>query len=62
MSHLQNFKQYDLIDMFNNTSRCLDQIFNIDNLEFEKYIPDIFPTKLKLNKANTSVKETSFLD
>ena len=48
--------------MFNDTSRYLDDIFTIDNLEFEKYIPDIYPAVLQLNKANTSDKETSFLD
>ena len=36
-------KQYDLIDMFNDTSRYLDDIFTIDNPEFEKHIPDIYP-------------------
>ena len=25
----------------------------IDNPELEKYIPDIYPAKLQLNKANT---------
>ena len=35
---------------------------SIDNPEFEKYIPDIYPAELQLNKANTSDKETSFLD
>ena len=30
--------------------------------EFEKHIPDIYPSELQLNKANTSDKETSFLD
>ena len=34
----------------------------IDNPEFEKHIPDIYPTELQLNKANTLDKETSFLD
>ena len=48
--------------MFNDTSRYLDDIFTIDNPEFEKYIPDLYPTELHLNKANTSDKETSFLD
>ena len=48
--------------MFYDTSRYLDDIFTIDNPEFEKYIPDIYPTELQLNKANTSDKETSFLD
>ena len=48
--------------MFNDTSRYLDDIFTIDNPEFEKHISDIYPTELQLNKANTSDKETSFLD
>ena len=48
--------------MFKDTSRYLDDIFTIDNPEFEKYIPDIYPAELQLNKANTSDKETSFLD
>ena len=62
MSNLHKSKQYDLIDMFNDTSRYLDDIFTIDNPEFEKYIPDIYPTELQLNKAITSDKEISFLD
>ena len=48
--------------MFNDTSRYLDDIFIIDNPEFENHIPDIYPTELQLNKAITSDKETSFLD
>ena len=49
--------------MFNDTSRYLDDILTIDNPEFEKYIPDIYPAELQLNKANPSDKETwsSFL-
>ena len=62
MSNLHKSKQYDLIDMFNDTSRYLDDIFTIDNPEFEKHIPDIYPTELQLNIAITSDKETSFLD
>ena len=62
MSDLQKSKRNDIIDMFNDTSRYLDDIFTIDNPEFEKYIPDIYPAELQLNKANTSDKETSFLD
>ena len=67
MSDLHKSKRHDLIDMFNDTSQCdtsryLDDIFTIDNPEFEKYIPDIYPAELQLNKANTSDKETSFLD
>ena len=62
MSNLHKSKQYDPIDMFNDISRYLDDIFTIDNPEFEKHIPDIYQTELHLNKANTSDKETSFLD
>ena len=61
-SNLHKSKRYDLIDMFNDTSRYLDGIFTTDNPEFEKHIPDIYPTELQLSKANTSDKETSFLD
>ena len=62
MSNLHKAKQYDLIDMLNDTSRYLDDIFTIDNPEFEKHIPDIYPTELQLNKAITSDIETSFVD
>ena len=48
--------------MFNDTSRYLDDIFTIDNTGFEKYISYIDPAELQLNKANTSGKETSFLN
>ena len=57
-----NLKQYDLIYMLNETSRYLDDIFTIDNPEFEKHIPDIYPTELQLNKANTPDKNISILD
>ena len=41
MSHLHKSKRYDLIDMFNDTrSRYLEDIFTIDDPEFEKHIPD----------------------
>ena len=56
MSNRHKSKQCDLIDMFNGTSRYLDHIFTIDNPEFEKHIPDIYPTELQPNKANTSGK------
>ena len=58
MSNLQKSKRFDLID----TSRYLDDIFTIDNPEFAEHIPDIYPRELQLIKANTSDKETSFLD
>ena len=53
--------------LFDQTSRrqvqrYLDDIFTIDNPEFAEHIPDIYPKELQLNTANTSDKETSFLD
>ena len=48
--------------MFNDTFMYLNDIFTIDNPEFEKHIPDIYPAELWLNKANISDKETSFFD
>ena len=42
MSDLHKSKRYDTIDMFNNTSRYLDDILTIDNYEFEKLVPDIY--------------------
>ena len=62
MSDLQMSKRIDLRDMFNHTSRYLDDIFTIDNFEFEKLISDVYPAELHLSKANTSDKESSFLD
>ena len=62
MSPHHKSKWYDHIHMFNNTSRSIDDIFTIDIPAFEKHIPDIYPTKLQLKKANTSDKDTSFLD
>ena len=62
MSDLQKSKCFHLIDMFNDTSPYLYDIFNIDNSDFEKHIRDLYPAELQLKKANTSDKETSFLD
>ena len=62
MSNLQKSKRYDLKDMFNDTSRYLNDIFTIVKPEFEKHIADIYLTELQLNKANTLDKETSLLD
>ena len=52
MSDLHNSKRYDLIDMFNDISRYLGDIFTIDNPEFEKNIPDIHLAELQVNKRN----------
>ena len=62
LSDLHKSKRFDLIDIFNDTSQYLDDIFTIENPEFEKHIPDIYAVELRLNKANTSDKETLLLD
>ena len=62
MSNFQKSKRFDLIDKFNDTSRYLDDIFTIDNPAFAEHISDIYPREFQLNIANTSDKETSFLD
>ena len=63
VSHLRiSASKRDLIDMFIDTSRYLDDIFTIYNPEFQKHIPDIYPADFQLNKANSSDNATSFLD
>ena len=50
MSHFQNSTRHDLVEIFNDTTRYIDDIFTIDNL-LKKHIPDIHPAALRLNKA-----------
>ena len=54
MMSLSNDKQDDIIGAFNTTSRYLDDILNIDNVYFDTMVSQIYPSQLKLNKANTS--------
>ena len=62
VSDLHGSRQCGLVGMFGGASRYLDDIFIIDNPEFERHIPDIYLTELQLHIASTSDKETSFLD
>ena len=62
MKSLTKEKRYDLIDVFNSTSRYLDDLLNIDNIHFEHMVHRIYPTELQLNKANASDTEAAFLD
>ena len=41
MSRLHKSKLHDLIDMFGDTGRYLDNILTIDNPELKNHIPDI---------------------
>ena len=62
MMSLPDDKQADVIDAFNNTSRYLDDILDINNVYFDNTVSQIYPSDLQLNKANTSDTEAAFLD
>ena len=54
--------QSEVIEAFNSTSRCLDDLSNIDNNFFNSMVNHIYPSELQLNKTNVSDTEASFLD
>ena len=60
MISLSDDKQVDVIDAFNTTSRYLDDILNIYNVNFANMVSQIYPSELQLNKANTSETEAHF--
>ena len=62
MMSLSDDKQAYFIDSFNNTSRYLPDILNINNVYFDNMVSQIYPSELQLNKANTSDTEAAFLD
>ena len=59
---LSDAKQADGIDVFNTTSRYLDDILNINNVYFDNMVSQIYPSELQRNTANTSDTEAAFLD
>ena len=62
MLSLSDNNQTDIIEAFNSTSRYLDDLLNIANQYFEQMVGQIYPTELKLIKANSSDTEAPFLD
>ena len=60
MMSLSDDKQADVIDVFNTTSRYLDNIVNINNVYFDNMVSQIHPSELQLNKINTSDTEFAF--
>ena len=62
MLSLSDNNQTDIIEVFNSTSRYLDDLLNIDNPYFEQMVGQVYPTELQLNEANSSDTETPFLD
>ena len=59
MPNPKKSKRFYLIDKFSDTSRYH---FIIDNPEFEKHVPDLYPTELQLIKVSPSDIEPFFLD
>ena len=62
MMSLSDDKQADVIDAFGTTSRYLDDILNINNVNYDNMVSQIHPTELQRNKTNTSDTEVPFLD
>ena len=62
MKSLSDSNQADIIEAFNSTSRYLDDLLNIDNPYFDRFVSQIHPSELQLNKANRSETEAPFLD
>ena len=62
MLKLSKDDRHDVITAFNNCCRYLDDILNLNNPYFHDIFKDIYPAKLKLNKANGTDKEANFLD
>ena len=62
MMSLSDDKQADIIDTLNPTSRYLDDILNINKVNNDNMVSQIYPSELQLNKANTSDTEAAFLD
>ena len=62
MKTLSYSYQVDIIETFNSTFRYLDDLLNIDNPYFERFVSKIYPSDLQLNKANRSESKAPFLD
>ena len=60
MLSLSEDNQSDVIKAFNSTSRYV--LLNIDNNFFDSMVNRIYPSELRLNKANVSDSEAFFLD
>ena len=62
MMSLSDYKQADIIDAFNTTSRYLDDSLNNNNVYFDNMVSQLYLSALQLNKANTSDTEAASLD
>ena len=62
MLSLSDNNQTNIIEVFNSTSRYLEDLLNIDNPYFEQMVDQIYPTELQLNRKNSSETEALVLD
>ena len=53
-------KEAEIIQAFNSTSRCLEDLLNIGNPYFKGMVSRIYPSELQLNKANASDTKAPF--
>ena len=60
MMSLSDDKQADSIDVFNTTSRYLDDILNINNVYFDNMVSQIYPSELQLNRVIPSDTKAAF--
>ena len=60
MMSLSDYKQVDVIDAFDTTSRYLDDILNIIDIYFDNMVSHMYPAEFQLDKMNTSDTEASF--
>ena len=62
MLNLSPDTQANAIEVFNSTSRYLDDMFNIDNPFFATMVNSIYPKEPQLVKTKHSDNVASFLD
>ena len=54
--------QSDVIEVFNSSSRYLNDLLNIHNNFFDSMVSRVYPSELQSNKVNVSDTEASFLN
>ena len=62
MLSLSDANQSEVIEAFSSTFGYLDDLLNIENIFFDSMVNHNYPSELRLNKANVSDAEASFLD
>ena len=62
MVSLSDGGQAGVVGAFNTTSRCLDDILNINGVCFENMVGQVYPSGLRLSGAGASGAEAAFLD